>query len=231
MKKSNFIKPNNNPIQVTACVNAARKYASIFMNRNVKGYSQWFAGKSNNVADALSKDWHRNKKELTFILRSHFLEQMPESFRVSPLPSKINSWLTSVLRQLPVSKQLWEQHTTTGLKLGSSGSNIASLSDATTLISTGSVKSSKISCWELLPWLSEKAGSREIALLNHWLKAQSKVPSHMWYRPFRNPADRIPLKTQKTCLASFYHDNSGPIAMTIPSRCNKRPCHVLSLIN
>ncbi len=47
------------------------------------------------------------------------------------------------------------------------------------------------------------------------------VPSHMWYRPFGNQADRIPLKTQKTWVASFYHDNSGPIATMIPSRCNK----------
>jgi hypothetical protein len=56
MKKSNFVKPNNNPIQAMACDDAARKYASIFMNLDVKGYSQWFAGKSNNVADALLID-------------------------------------------------------------------------------------------------------------------------------------------------------------------------------
>ena len=49
MRKSNFLEPDNNPIQVTTQVDAARKYA-------VKGYSQWFAGKSNNVTDALSRD-------------------------------------------------------------------------------------------------------------------------------------------------------------------------------
>jgi hypothetical protein len=42
MKKSNFVEPNNDPIQATACVNAVRIYASIFMNTEVKGYSQWF---------------------------------------------------------------------------------------------------------------------------------------------------------------------------------------------
>ncbi len=134
---------------MTAHVDVARKYASIFMNANIKGYSQWSAGKSNNVADALSRDWHRNEKELTFILRSHFPEQMSENFCIPPLPGKISSWLTSVLWQLPISKQLREQHTTIGLELGSGGSNIASQSDAMTLILTGSVKSSKISCWEL----------------------------------------------------------------------------------
>ncbi len=56
MMKSNFVKPNDNPIQATACVDAMKKYASIFMNADVKGYSQWFARKSNNVVDELSRD-------------------------------------------------------------------------------------------------------------------------------------------------------------------------------
>ena len=74
-------------------------------------------GESNNVSDTLSRDWHCNEEELTFILRSHFPEQMPESFRISQLPREINLWLMiSLLRQLPVSKQLREHHTTTGLE-------------------------------------------------------------------------------------------------------------------
>ncbi len=80
MRKSNFVKPDNDPVQATARVNAARKYASIFMNADIKGYSQWFAGKSNNVADALTRDWHLGDNKLTFTLRSHFPEQMPENF-------------------------------------------------------------------------------------------------------------------------------------------------------
>ena len=56
MRKSNFVKLDDNPIQVTTRVDAARKYVSVFMQAGVKGYSQWFAGKSNNVANALSRD-------------------------------------------------------------------------------------------------------------------------------------------------------------------------------
>jgi hypothetical protein len=67
MKIFNFVEPNNNPIQATARIDAARKYASFFINANVKGNSQWFAGKSNNVVNALSRDWHHDEKELTFI--------------------------------------------------------------------------------------------------------------------------------------------------------------------
>ena len=89
MQKSNFVEKGEDPIQATARVNAAQKYALIFMDANVKGYSQWFPGKSNNVADALSRDWHLGDIKLTSLLHSHFPEQMPENFRILPLPSEI----------------------------------------------------------------------------------------------------------------------------------------------
>ena len=40
MQKSNFVEKGEDPIQATARVDAARKYASIFMDANVKSYSQ-----------------------------------------------------------------------------------------------------------------------------------------------------------------------------------------------
>ncbi len=54
MSKTNFIKTGNDAIQAVTRVNAAQHYARIFMDGNIKGYSQWFPGKKNNVADALS---------------------------------------------------------------------------------------------------------------------------------------------------------------------------------
>jgi len=146
MRKSNFVEPNEHPVQATTCVDAARKYASIFMDADIKGYSQWFEGERNNVADVLSRDWHLSDDKLTSLLCSHFPKQMPESFQISPLPKEISSWLTSLLQQqqLPVSEQLWEHHTTTGLVPGDDGKNDASPSDATTSISINSARLSKI---------------------------------------------------------------------------------------
>jgi len=230
MRKSNFVEPNKHPVQAKTCVDAARKYASIFMDADIKGYSQWFEGKRNNVVDALSRDWHLGDDKLTSLLHSHFPEQMPESFRISPLPKEISSWLTSLLQQLPMSEQLRERHMTTGLAPGDNGKNGASPLDATTSISISSARLSKIFYSVPLQWLSEKDGSCSIAL-THWLKAQSEVPSHMWYRPFGNRADRIPLKTQTTCLVSFYQGRSGPIETMIPKKCNKRPFLSLSSKN
>jgi hypothetical protein len=99
MRKLNFSKPDDNPVQAQTRVNAARKYAEIFLNADVKGYSQWFEGKRNNLADALSREWHRTKDKLTSILRSLFPNQMPGHFKILPLPSKISSWLISLLQR------------------------------------------------------------------------------------------------------------------------------------
>ena len=55
MQKSNFSKHGVDPVQARTRVNAARKYAKIFMNADVKSYSQWFPGMRNNFADALSR--------------------------------------------------------------------------------------------------------------------------------------------------------------------------------
>jgi hypothetical protein len=165
MRKSNFVEPNEHPVQAKTRVDAVRKYASIFMDADIKGYSQWSEGKRNNVADALSRDWHLGNDKLTSLLRSHFPEQMPESFRISPPPKEISSWLTSLLQQLPVSEQLRERHTTTGLALGDDGKNGASLLDATTSILISSARSSKIIYSVPLQWPSEKDGSRSIATL------------------------------------------------------------------
>ncbi len=117
MQKSNFEKSGKDPIQVSVCADAARHHAKLFMDANIKGYSQWFAGKLNNVTNTLSWDWHSNKKELTSILCLHFPQQMPMHFKISPLPSKISSWLILLLQRLPANKQLREEHTTTNLAL------------------------------------------------------------------------------------------------------------------
>ncbi len=91
MQKSNFDKSGEDPIQASVCADAACHHAKLFMGANIKGYSQWFTGKLNNIADALSRDWHRDDNELISILCLCFPQQMPTHFEISPLPSKISS--------------------------------------------------------------------------------------------------------------------------------------------
>ena len=132
MQKSNFSEPGVNPVQARTRVNAARKYTEIFMNADMKSYSQWFPGKRNNVAVALSWEWQRTNNKLTPILCSLFPNQMPDHFEILPLPSEISSWLISMLQQLPMSEQLREEHMMAKLEPGNDGQNIAGPSDAKT---------------------------------------------------------------------------------------------------
>jgi hypothetical protein len=117
MQKSNFDESGKDPIQASVHTDAARHHAKLFMDANIKRYSQWFAGKLNNVTDALSWDWHRNNNKLTSILCLHFPQQIPMHFKISPLLSKISSWLILLLQRLPANERLRKEHTTTNLAL------------------------------------------------------------------------------------------------------------------
>jgi hypothetical protein len=94
------------PSESTIGLEIARKNAGLFIHHNIKGYSQWFPGKKYNVADALSWDFDLSNAELTKTLHLHYPSQLPPV----PLPREIESWLTSLLLQLPMKEQLWEQH-------------------------------------------------------------------------------------------------------------------------
>jgi hypothetical protein len=143
MQKSNFNESGKDPIQASVHADAARHHAKLFMDANIKGYSQWFAGTLNGVADALSQDWHRDDNELTSILHLHFPQQMPMHFEISPLPSKISSWLILLLQRLPANEQLREEHIKTNLALGANGRNIASQLDVETFSWTASPSKSE----------------------------------------------------------------------------------------
>jgi hypothetical protein len=150
MQKSNFIKVGDNPIQELRCVDAARKYAEVFLNADVKGYSQWFAGKRNNIADALSREWHRTNDKRTSILCSLFPNQMPDQFKILLLPSEISSWLISLLQRLPENERLREEHMTVKLEPGDNRRSTASQLDAATFSWTPLQDTNKLSCLERL---------------------------------------------------------------------------------
>ena len=56
-RKTNFREDGEEPIQeATVRIKIARSHATRLLNNNIKDYSQWFAGKENDVADALSRE-------------------------------------------------------------------------------------------------------------------------------------------------------------------------------
>eukprot|EP00957_Ditylum_brightwellii_P109126 8324956-Ditylum_brightwellii.AAC.1 len=91
----------------------------------IKGYSQWFPGKKNNVANALSQDNDQDDRELTLIFRHFLPSQVPKHFRILQLPNEISFWLNLLLLKVPVKEQLQEKHTRASLGCGEGGKNMS----------------------------------------------------------------------------------------------------------
>ena len=158
--KTNFqevIGNDTDLIQAQVCIETARHHATLFLEASIKEYSQWFPGKENNVADALSCDFNCSACELTKILRKTCPSQLPKHFQIAPLPNKISSWLTALLLKLPVREQLREAHTRTMLSRGTvSPSTSEALESATMPSLTPLLELNETRSLEPLPWLSGK---------------------------------------------------------------------------
>jgi hypothetical protein len=166
--------------------------------------SQWFRGANNNVADALSRDDDRSDDELTNILRTHCYSQLPQHFKIVPLPNKITSWLTSLLLWLPVKQQLEEDHSRTKLGCGNGSQSTATALDFNATPSlTGCQDSTRLKLWVHLPWLFAKDDYQEQLMLP-WLTAQSEIPSTLLLQPSGTTEGTTPNKMRKITLHDFY---------------------------
>jgi hypothetical protein len=152
------------------------------------------------VADALSRDNDCSDEELINILCTNCPSQLPQHFKIVPLPSKITLWLTLLLLWLPVKQQLVKKYTITKLGRGSVTPNGANNADlATTYSLTYSPDSTKLRSWVPLPWLSVKDGFLDKAMIP-WLKNQSLIPSTLWLQPSKNTDARTQRKTSTITL-------------------------------
>ena len=134
--KSNFVEEGEDAIQATIRLEVARGDAKRMLENKIKNYAQWFPGSMNDVSDALSRDDDRSDEELINIFCSFTPSQIPDHFKIVPLPSKISSWLISLLQRLPVKEQLRERHTRTKLGRGQGGKNTADQSELLRMISS-----------------------------------------------------------------------------------------------
>jgi hypothetical protein len=64
--------------------------------------------------------------------------------------------------------------------------------------------------------------------MGHWLREQSGLPSHMWYRPSGQRVERTQQRMQIMILASFYQDSFKPFERKIPNKSSKKPYHFQS---
>jgi hypothetical protein len=136
MTSEGFVEDREELIQATICLKVAHLHASQYLLHRIMEYSQWFSGAANTVAGALSRVDDRPDEELTRILCSHCPSQVPKHVKIVPLPSKITSWLTSLLLWLPVKPQLVEAHMRTMLSSGIATLNTATASDLEAITSS-----------------------------------------------------------------------------------------------
>jgi hypothetical protein len=135
LRKTNFreiIGNDTDLIQSQVRMETARHHTTIFLEEGIKEYSQWFPGKENNVADALSRDFDHSACELTNILHKTCPSQLPKHFQIAPLPNEISSWLTALLLKLPVQEQLQGTHTRTTLGHGTVSPSTSEASESAT---------------------------------------------------------------------------------------------------
>ena len=231
MRHTNFREDivGSDPEEAVVRMEVQRGHARRFLDREIKDYSQWFRGRENVVADALSRDDDRTDEELTNILHTFCAQQTPKHFKILPLPKEISSWLISLLQRLSVKEQLQERHTRTKLGRGSDGASIANPLALSTSTSTASAGGSESGSWEPSPWLCVK-GDSQVTLMKPWLKAQSEVPFHMWHRPSARTTVQIQQKTKTANLADFYRGCTGASETTTRRQSRKRLCPPASCV-
>jgi hypothetical protein len=131
LKRSNFDPNGEQTIQLAL----ARHLANRLLENKICLSSQWIAGHSNCVADALSRKFELDDIELTKFIQKSYPSQVPQSFKVFPCPDKaFLQVFSSVQHELPKTASCQQQESVTKLN-GEDGKNSFSWSALKTLSS------------------------------------------------------------------------------------------------
>ena len=77
------------------------KLAELTIDGQTSTFSHHLRALHNMVADRLSRDWHLDNLFLTKLFIFFYPYQLPASFKISPLPSEIVSFVIGALEGLP----------------------------------------------------------------------------------------------------------------------------------
>jgi hypothetical protein len=181
----------------------ARKLADLVLDSETVLYKQWFRGEDNVVADSLSRDLHY----LSPSTHEKFLHltvspQLPDNFRILPVPAEISCFIMSTLLLLPVKQRRLLPQKPSDLARGNTGIlSYLALGSTNPRSSAVSTSSSGTSSCPPSPKLSEKVLSLH-DLKNIWWREQSTPPSHMWHRPSGQTTGLTPDWTKMAGCAS-----------------------------
>ena len=224
LRRSNFREKDETDVEWIVKQDVARKVAELVLKADAVLYRQWFRGEDNVVADSLSRDCYY----LSPIAHEHFLSQttpsqLPQDFKILPVPAEIDCFISSTLARLPVQQLRCKPRKPSDLAHSKIGVLSLIASDwKNQSSSTDSPSSSRTYSWQRSHKLYEKHPSIE-ALEQIWWKAQSVPPSHMWLRPSGQTTGRTPDWTQTVRCASSSRSNSGPTAIKMGPEINKKP--------
>ena len=184
VKKSNFMEEGETHHDQTAKLRSSRKLAELAMDNKIKLYSQWFPGALNIIPDLLSRDWHLSDDEILKLLTHLFPHQLHPNFRIVPIPKEIDSFLCSVLSDLPFQEARRKKHKTSGFGLGDSG---VSSCPPSALKAMNSWRHLLNGTGKSYASLSAKQCDSEPSALDQdslsLLQEQSGIPWDMWHRP------------------------------------------------
>ena len=127
MHKSSFgsNKPNHQRV--------SEKLTDLVLEYNFLLHPEHIPGKANVVTDLLSRTFDCCDKVLTQKIHSLYSSQIPQSFRICPLPNEVASWISSVaprLREYSLDELNRPMRPSTGH--GGDGSSISNCSDSET---------------------------------------------------------------------------------------------------
>ena len=184
LRRSNFREKEESDDEWIVKQDVARKVAEIVLQADAVLYRQWFRGEDNVVADSLSRDcFYLSPSAHETFLSLTTPSQLPQNFRIRPVPDEIDSFISSMLARLPVQQLRCKPQKPSDLARSETGALSLIVSDSKNRsTSTDSPSSRRISSWQPSHKLCEKHPSLE-DLERIWWKAQSVPPSHMWLRP------------------------------------------------
>ena len=208
----------------------ARVFATTMAEYGICHFSQWFPGKENDAADILSRNYVTTDEKLTRHIKFVYSKQVSETFRISPLPHAVTSWLDYWVRHkhdvTESPPQLIGKQTSTS-KIGSSTSE-KSISPTTPFskpkIGTPSTTSSVHSSTRC----ERKRTPRVHTRMNSWLQAHAEPPSATYAQPSATKANPIHCLTQMEKLCSFYAVSSRDTPTTTQQARAKNPSHSTS---
>ena len=158
----------------------------------------------NIIPDMLSRDWHLSDTELMHLFTHLFPTQLHPNFKISSIPTEIDSLLCSILRQLPKIKHPWAKPKPSGYGLGNTGVNSChplGLQAMSFWMSSQPVKDNL--SWLHSPNQFETQNIPTSSQKRAWLQARSRIPLDTYHRPSRLFSDLTPVETLEEIYAFF----------------------------